>query len=78
MREAIIQFSGKLVKDDPCAFLWILCSGTKYNFLLGSDNEKVDLNEVLLNFDDSQCPKMTGKPKIVVIQSLQSGKYWLY
>lgn len=69
------QSIDNLAKEDfssyACLIVCILSHGLE-GYVLGTDNEKVDINELKKKFKSSkELPTLNGKPKIFIIQACQ-------
>ena len=69
------QFAAMLTKEDQCALVFILSHGGD-GVLFGSDGDKVSVNYLLQQLDNTSCTNMKGKPKLVFLQSCQTSKYY--
>lgn len=56
-----------LIKHDALIVI-ILSHGTESG-IYGVDGLEVDMNDVLMNFDNKRCRQMMGKPKVFIIQA---------
>ena len=56
------------------AFALVLMSHGSRGVVYGSDNQQVDLENILHIMDASRCPALRGKPKIIIIQACQKGR----
>ena len=71
---SVKAFAASLQTTDQCAVLVILSHG-KEGFVFGSDGNKIFISQILEHLNNVNCPKMEGKPKIIIIQACQGGKY---
>ena len=47
------------------------------NFIIGSDDEEVDLSKIVWMFSNVKCEKLHHKPKMIFIQACRGGKVLL-
>jgi len=74
IKTAVKEFSQKLDKSDDMAVLCLLSHGGK-GFIYGSDGSKVKVSDVTRYLDNKNCPAMRDKPKQVIIQACQGGRF---
>ena len=70
------KFRDKLTEDDQIAVLCILSHGVERG-VYGCDGELVPVAELIPELDNDGCPKMRGKPKIIIIQACQGGNTYI-
>ena len=56
-------------------FTLILMSHGVQGSILACDGKKVDLAQIFWTFSNQGCPKLSDKPKLIVIQSCRIGKH---
>ena len=76
MRVAIEEFARGFTNEDSMAVLCILSHGEEGK-VFGCDGELISVKDVCMAMDDERCPQMKGKPKLIVIQACQGGKFKL-
>ena len=54
--------------------LCILSHGTKGS-VSGVDGKPIDVDKIMSKFDGNNCPALSGKPKVFIIQACQGCKY---
>ncbi|XP_019364464.1 PREDICTED: caspase-14-like [Gavialis gangeticus] len=52
-----------------CCLITLMSHGTKNGYICGKDKDKVNLEVIFPLFNNANCPKLQGKPKIFIIQA---------
>ena len=56
------------------AFMLCILSHGGDGFILGVDGEKITIDEIVSKFDGDNCPALSGKPKVFIIQACRKRK----
>ena len=54
------------------AVLCILSHGL-HNYVFGSDGKLISIQDIVDRFSDANCPALVDKPKLILMQTCQSG-----
>ncbi|XP_022256372.1 caspase-2-like [Limulus polyphemus] len=69
------KFSEKPEHEEVDSCVVIILSHGDYNIIYGSDAEKVQLDTILNFFNNDNCQRLRGKPKMFFIQACQGDNY---
>ena len=75
--QAVKDFGKKLEDEDQMAILCILSHG-KEGTVFGYDEQEVKVKELSSYLNNTNCPQMKHKPKMLIIQACQGGMCSLY
>ncbi|XP_025050143.1 caspase-14 [Alligator sinensis] len=56
-----------------CCLITLMSHGTRNGYISGKDEVKVNLKDIFPLFNNANCPKLRGKPKIFIIQACRGG-----
>ncbi|KYO43298.1 caspase-14 [Alligator mississippiensis] len=56
-----------------CCLITLMSHGTRNGYISGKDEVKVNLKDIFPLFNNANCPKLQGKPKIFIIQACRGG-----
>ena len=69
MREDIATFAQKVEHEDSNMAIIVLLSHGEDGLVFGTDGRKVPNEWILGQFDNENCPKLKGKPKLFIFQA---------
>ena len=56
------------------AFILCVLSHGGDRYICGVDGERIDIDTIKSKFDGNNCPALSGKPKVFIVQACQGGK----
>ncbi|XP_066566252.1 caspase-14-like [Amia ocellicauda] len=75
MKAAVEAFRARIIScpEEVSCCCVVTASHGELGIIVGSDEETVDLKDIIEPFGDDQCPQLQKKPKVFIIQACRGG-----
>ena len=73
MNDVLEEEKNRQEKSANAFILCVLSHGVN-GFIFGVDGERIAIDTITSKFDGNNCPALSGKPKVFIIQACQGGK----